>query len=253
MKLGFIGIGKIASSVIKGLCTSALKDAVIYLSPRNSEKAAALEKQFDNVSRMDGNQQVVDSADMVFIAVPPSQAEQILSELNFRPNHIVVSFVSFLSSDKLKQLVGPASEICRAVPLPAVERHACPILVFKPHPLVVGVLENIGTTFEIKEESQLQVLWSLTGLIAPFYDLSNKLSNWAESHGVDPLIAGNYLMELFTSLTSVARQNNAIDFAELIKEASTAGGMNEQALRMIGQEKANDAYVQAAEAILKRF
>lgn len=253
MHLGFIGIGKIACSVIKGLCTSPMKDVHIYLSPRNKENATSLANQFDRVTRMADNQQVIDHADVIFIALPPSLAEQLLNKLNFRPNHIVISFVSFLSYDKLKQAVSPASEICRAVPLPSVERHACPILVFKPNKWAVNVLENIGNTLEIEEESQLQVLWSLTGLIAPFYDLNKKLSHWAETHGVDPLMANKYLMELFTALSSVTRQTAAADFTALITEATTAGGMNEQALRMISQEKANDAYVLAAEAILKRF
>lgn len=253
MNLGFIGVGKIASSVIKGLCTSSIKKANIYLSPRNIANVSSLEKQFSNVASMANNQEVVDHADIIFIAVPPSRAEQILKELNFKPQHLVVSFVAFLSHDKLTQLVSPATEVCRAVPLPPVERHTCPILVYKPNPAVAAVLGSIGHTLEVETESQLQVLWSLTGLIAPFYDLNKKLTDWSASHGVDPQIAGKYLLEFFGALTSFAQHHTDVDFPELIKDASTLGGMNEQALRMIGHEKANDSYVTATEAILKRF
>ena len=71
MNVGFIGIGKIASSIIKGLCTSNVKDIRINVSPRNEENSALLEKQFDAVSRRSSNQQVIDHSEIIFIALPP--------------------------------------------------------------------------------------------------------------------------------------------------------------------------------------
>ena len=253
MNLGFIGIGKIASSAIRGICTADINDIHLYLSPRSAENATSLANQFDFVTKMEDNQQVVDRSTIVFIAVPPSQAESVLEGLRFREDHIVVSFVAFLSYDKLQQKVGPAVQISRAVPLPAVELHTCPILVYKSYPAVTAILEKIGQPLEVESEAQLQVLWSLTGLIAPFYDLNKKLTDWATGHGVDPAITGKYLMEFYRSLSSIGQRKEPIDFLELIKDASTARGMNEQALQMISQEQVHDAYVSAAETILKRF
>jgi hypothetical protein len=46
LKLGFIGIGKIASAVIKGLCTSDAENIIINLSPRNKLNSARLAKAF---------------------------------------------------------------------------------------------------------------------------------------------------------------------------------------------------------------
>ena len=40
MKLGFIGIGKIASSVIIGICNSKIKFKQITISPRNTKVAS---------------------------------------------------------------------------------------------------------------------------------------------------------------------------------------------------------------------
>ena len=44
MKLGFIGTGKIASSVIKGICTSKANFSKIMISPRNKLLAKDLKK-----------------------------------------------------------------------------------------------------------------------------------------------------------------------------------------------------------------
>ena len=44
MKLGFIGTGKISSSVITGICGSSIKYSKIYISSRNSKIAKGLKK-----------------------------------------------------------------------------------------------------------------------------------------------------------------------------------------------------------------
>ena len=44
MNLGFIGTGKIASSVITGICTSQINFKKIIISPRNKKIANNLKK-----------------------------------------------------------------------------------------------------------------------------------------------------------------------------------------------------------------
>ena len=50
MKLGFIGTGKIASSVITGICGSSIKYSKISISSRNSKIAKGLKKKFKKIS-----------------------------------------------------------------------------------------------------------------------------------------------------------------------------------------------------------
>ena len=49
MKLGFIGTGKIASSVITGICNSKISFKKILISPRNKLIAQKLSKKFKKV------------------------------------------------------------------------------------------------------------------------------------------------------------------------------------------------------------
>ena len=46
MKLGFVGTGKITSSVVTGICRSKISFKKIILSPRNRNVAKKLKKQF---------------------------------------------------------------------------------------------------------------------------------------------------------------------------------------------------------------
>ena len=49
MILGFVGTGKIASSVITGICKSNLKYKKIIISPRNKQIAQSLKKKFKKI------------------------------------------------------------------------------------------------------------------------------------------------------------------------------------------------------------
>ena len=50
MKLGFIGTGKIASSVITGISKSKISYKKIVISPRNRSISQKLKRQFKKVS-----------------------------------------------------------------------------------------------------------------------------------------------------------------------------------------------------------
>ena len=95
MKLGFIGSGKIASSVITGICSSKISFKKIVISPRNRSIAQRLKRQFKKVSIAKNNQEIVNSCNWVFLAVTPKVGKKIISNLKFRSNQKVISFISF--------------------------------------------------------------------------------------------------------------------------------------------------------------
>ena len=60
MKLGFIGTGKIASSVIIGICNSKVRFKQIIVSPRNKKIANDLKRKFKKITIAKNNQEVID-------------------------------------------------------------------------------------------------------------------------------------------------------------------------------------------------
>ena len=83
MRLGFIGTGKIASSVITGICTSKISFNKILVSPRNKNSAQKLKKKFKKVNIAKTNQEVIDKCNWVFLSVTPKVGEKILSKLKY--------------------------------------------------------------------------------------------------------------------------------------------------------------------------
>ena len=101
LAFGFVGTGTITEAVVTGLCKTEFLDTKIVLSPRSEEIAARLAVAHGNVMVADGNQDVVDRSDLVFIAVRPQIAEDVVSDLRFRPDHHVISFVAATPLDRL--------------------------------------------------------------------------------------------------------------------------------------------------------
>lgn len=253
MKLGFIGTGKIAAAVIEGFCTAAIEELAIYVSPRNEAASKQLAARFACVTRMETNQQVVDHADIIFIAVRPPLAEAVLRELQFSTHHTVVSFVPFLKLAPLLNAIAPATTACRAIPLPSVAVHQCPVPIFPPTPAITKLFSHISQPLGVNDEQQLHTLWTLTGLISPYYDMLLALSNWTVENGVPPSTANAYIANMFQALSYIAQHTNPIDFQELSSHAKTPKGMNEQAAKEITAGGAHDQYVNAAINLLQRF
>ncbi len=104
MRLGFIGTGKIASSVITGVCTSKISFQKILISRRNKNIAQKLKKRFRKVNIAKTNQEIVDKCNWIFLAVTPEVGKKILTNLKFRPSQKVISFISTINSAQLKKI-----------------------------------------------------------------------------------------------------------------------------------------------------
>ena len=69
MNLGFIGTGKIASSVITGICTSKILFNKIIISPRNKSIAKNLKQKFKKVYNVKPPSSRSDSSEKFVVAL----------------------------------------------------------------------------------------------------------------------------------------------------------------------------------------
>ena len=133
MRLGFIGTGKIASSVIAGICTSKIYFKKILISRRNKNISQKLKKKFKKVYIAKTNQEIIDKCNWVFLAVTPKVGKKILPKLNFRSNQKIISFISTINSIQLKKIVRKKAKIIRALPLPPISLRKGPVPSFPPN------------------------------------------------------------------------------------------------------------------------
>jgi pyrroline-5-carboxylate reductase len=143
--------------------------------------------------------------------------------------------------------------VSRAVPLPSVARHLGPILLHPDDHRVFELFDTIGRTIAVPDEHQLNVLWALTALIAPFYGLIDELCQWTEASGVDRKIAGPYITSMFHAISDLAADVPGGDFSGLMAKAATRGGLNEQALSEIRKQDGYQAFLDALDSVMVRL
>ena len=90
MKLGFIGTGKIALSVITGICNSNISFTKILISPRNKSIATNLRKKFKKVIIAKDNQEIINTCDWIFLSITPAVGKEIIKNLKF--NKLILYF-----------------------------------------------------------------------------------------------------------------------------------------------------------------
>ena len=231
MKLGFIGTGKITSSVVTGICRSKISFKKIILSPRNRNVAKKLKGKFRKVSIAKNNQDVVNLSNWIFLAVTPTVGQKIIKNLKFKSSQTIISFISTMTLSQLKKAIKVKAKILRAIPLPPISLKKGPVPVFPPNKKVKFFFNKLGTTVEIKNEKLSKNFWSTSGMMAPFYELLSTMSNWLVKRGVKRDKAQKYITSLFVALSEDAVINSKKDLKYLVKESQTPRGLNEQGVK----------------------
>ena len=169
MNLGFIGTGKIASSVITGISKSKISFKRIIISPRNKVIANDLRKKFKKIIIAKNNQQIVDQCDWIFLSVTPTVGEKIIKDLKFKSKQTIISFISTITLAQLKKAIKVKAKIVRAIPLPPISLKKGPVPICPPNKKVKTFFNKLGTTVEINDEKSSINFWSTSGMMAPFY------------------------------------------------------------------------------------
>ena len=231
MKLGFIGTGKIASSVITGICNSKISFSRIFISPRNKIIAKDLKKKFKKIIIAKDNREIVDKCNWVFLSITPTVGKKIIRDLKFRPNQTIISFISTITLKELKKIIKIKAKIVRAIPLPPISLKKGPVPICPPNKKVKEFFNKIGTTVEIKNEKSSINFWSISGMMASFYELQRVMINWLIKRGVKRKDAQKYITSLFLALSEDAVANSKKDLKYLVKDSQTPKGLNAQGIK----------------------
>jgi len=253
MKLGFIGTGKIASSVILGVCRSKIKFKQIIVSPRNKRIANNLKKKFKKVSIAKSNQDVINKSNWIFLSVTPKVGDKIIKDLKFKSNQTIISFISTINLSKLKKMIKVKSKIIRAIPLPPISIKKGPVPICPPNRQVKSFFDKIGSTIEIKNEKLSINFWSTSGMMASYYEMLRVMSNWLVKKGIKKQDAQKYITSLFLALSEDAVVNSNKDLKYLVKESQTPKGLNQQGLNTMSKKGVYKSVVNTLNSIHKRL
>ncbi|KHD44825.1 pyrroline-5-carboxylate reductase [Streptococcus hongkongensis] len=110
MKIGFIGVGKMASAIIQGLKKT---EHEIIISGSSLDRSKELAKKL-NLNYADSHQDLIDQVDLVILGIKPQMFESVLKPLNFK--QAVLSMAAGLNLKRIGQLVGSDLPVIRIMP-----------------------------------------------------------------------------------------------------------------------------------------
>ena len=253
MNLGFIGTGEITKAVVLGILQSKIKFKKIYLSKRNANISRKLRKKNNKIIILDDNQKIINRCKWVFLAITPNVGKKIIKNLKFKKNHKIISFISTIKMKELKKAINVKAQIVRAIPLPPISLGVGPIPIYPPNKQIKIFFDKIGKTIEISDENQSLNFWTMSSMMAPYYEMLNYLSNWLNKKGINKIKAENYITSLFLGLSENANKNKYKNLNELVKKSQTPKGLNEQALKELKKIEFYKKLNETSNIILKRL
>ena len=251
MILGFIGTGKITSSIILGIFKSKLKVRRIYISSRNRSIAKKLANKFGRVKILKDNQQIINKSSIIILGITPNVGSKILSKLKFSNNKKIISLISTINLANLKKLT-KNKNIVRATPLPPIEIKKGPIVICPPNKTAKNLFKHLGEVIEIRNEKLSNKFWSTASIMAAYYEILNTSTNWLIRKGINKNLAQNYIAELFLSFSQDAVNKRSQGFKKLVAESQTPKGLNMQVLNELKRGKFFSKFAKALENVNKR-
>lgn len=248
---GFVGTGEITAAIVEGLCEGVAEPPEIYLSPRGRGTATELAARFPQVTVCGSNQDVLENASTIVLAVRPQIAREVLGELSFKPDHVLISAVAGVQVESLRQLTG-VGEITRVIPLPSASSRTSLTAMYPENAVARTLFEAVGSVVVPDSESALEAFSAATATVAAHLDYLSTIAGWLASQGVDQDAATSYISKIFGPVGASVLDHTG-PFDTLIGKYMTPGGINEQIMTDLRNEGVPDQVRHALDRVLTRL
>ena len=241
VKFGFIGCGKMASAIIKGI--SGNKNTLIKGSEINPEIASDAQKRL-NIPVLSDNKALVIDSDIIFIAIKPNQVSDVLEEIKHEitTDKLIVSIAAGVNTKKIENIIGK-QRIIRVMPnTPALVKEGM-FGVCKGRyannddtQTVLSILSSIGKCIEVTEE-QIDIVTAISGSgPAFFYKVIEDMARAGEKLGLD--YDKSLLLATQTALGSAKMVFNRGEtpVQTLINNVATRGGCTFEGIQVMNNQ-----------------
>jgi pyrroline-5-carboxylate reductase len=253
MKLGFVGTGDITDAIVTGLSKTKFAETPIHLSPRNTAISAHLAASFANVTVGRDNQDVVDNADMVFLAIRPQVAEEVTRALRFRSGQHVVSVVAATPLEQVAGWIGVPVRLTQAIPLPFVATLNGATAIYPPDSEVAALFSALGAAIEVESKAEYDLLGTASALMGTYFGILESSTRWLEQKGLAYENGRAYLNQMFSALADAGARSPEKTFETMRMGYSTKGGLNEQVFEDFKRDGGTKALTDALDGVFERI
>ena len=232
-RIGFLGSGKMAGAIIKGLISSGFATSDNLLATQRSAEGIKEKSNDLGINIILDNKELVKSSDVVFIAVKPNQVLGVLEEIQpfVSSDKLIVSIAAGVNINKLESNLPDGTKVIRVMP-------NTPALVGEGMSGIAGgkmatendigfikqLLLTIGKCIIVDNEAQLDIVTAISGSgPAFFYKVINEIARAGEKLGLD--YEKSLLLSIQTAIgAGKMALNRNISMEQLISNVATKGG-----------------------------
>ena len=248
---GFVGTGEITAAIVEGLSDGVAEPPAVFLSPRGRSTGLELASKFPRATVCGSNQEVLDSATVIVLAVRPQVAQEVLAELSFKPDHVVISAIAGVQMESLRELTG-AGEITRVIPLPSASSRSSLTAMYPDNAVARTLFEAVGSVVVPDSESALEAFSAATATVAAHLDYLSTIAAWLADQGVDPDAATTYVSKIFGPVGASVLDHTG-PFDSLVAKHMTPGGINQQIRDDLRHEGVPEQVRHALDRVLTRL
>lgn len=232
-KIGFIGSGKMAGAIIKGLIKTGFAKPESLMATQTESNGVEEKSRNLGIKIILDNKELVKSSDVVFIAVKPNQVLGVLEEVKpfVTPEKLIVSIAAGVTLNKLETNLPQGTKVIRVMPnTPALVGEGMSGMVggkcagVNDINFIKDLLSTIGKCIVVDNENQIDIVTAISGSgPAFFYKVINEIARAGEKLGMDYDKA--LLLSIQTAIGSAKMAlNRDISMEQLISNVATKGG-----------------------------
>lgn len=238
-KIGFIGGGNMASSLISGLIASGHSPQDLWVSDVNQDALKVLAENL-NVNTSTNNDDIINAVDVVVLAVKPQILSTVAKNATAsiqQKQPLVVSIAAGISQQSLSQWLGNNIAIVRCMPntpalvlTGATALHANAQVTAEQHDLAENIMRSVGIALWVNDESELDVVTAVSGS-GPAYNflLMEAMEKAAIEMGMNEVTARLLVQQTALGAAKIALESSESP-EQLRKRVTSPGGTTQQAL-----------------------
>lgn len=251
IKIGFIGSGKMASAIIKGLIKTNFIPAANIMATQAEQEGVEEKSKALGVKIILDNKELVKNSDIIFIATKPNQVADVLAEIKplISEKNLVVSIAAGVTTEKLEAGLNEGTRVIRVMPnTPALVGEGMSGMVggkfAKKEDLdfIQKLLSTIGKCIIVEDEAQIDIVTAISGSgPAFFYKVINEIARAGEKLGLE--YEKSLLLSIQTAIGSAKMAlNREIPMEELIANVATKGGCTRVGVDCMDEYKSEEIF-----------
>lgn len=260
MKYGFIGLGSMASAIIKGMYNSnQFSSTSIHGYNRSVAKTNHLADNYGLIQSY-SVKEIMSRADVIVLAVHPQSLPEILPDVQkyIQKNHLIISVAAGKSIDFLQQNIQENAPIIRVMPNinaivgASTTCYSISSTVNEQHKeIVASLFGTIGSIIELPEN--LFTIFSAIGGASPAftYLYIDSLARAAVREGMDKKMALEIAASSVLGSAKMILESNEHPW-ELVDQVCSPGGTTIQGVTSLQNDHFASTIYDAVTAVIKK-